>query len=248
MPPSGKTKTDSRAAHQNRLLATLPAKNLQVFLENCERITLARAEVLCELGERIRHVYFPIDSCISLMALVDDRASLEVGIIGHEGMLGTSLILGLNISPLHAVIQGPGICLRMTAAAFCRQCTRSTVLRERIHQYVCVLMSQLAQTAACTRHHVIETRLAHRLLLTRDRARANHFSLTHELLAYVLGVRRVGITQAASSLQDRGLIAYRRGEIIILDGAGLERATCDCYQNGNAMYDRALGAPDRSLS
>ena len=245
---SGRTKTATRSAPQNGLLAALPPKQLRVFLEHCDSIVLAKAEVLCEPGERIRHVYFPVESFISLVTMTDEGAQLEVGIIGHEGMLGTSLLLGVNIAPLHAVVHCPGLCLRMSAAAFERQCIQSGALHERINQYVAVVMKQLAQTAACTRHHVIETRLAHRLLLTRDRVRSNHFAMTHELLANALGVRRVGITEAAGSLQNRGLIDYRRGKVIVRDGAGLEKAACDCYRSGNEIYDSVLGAPDRSLA
>jgi len=241
-------KAAARRVAQNDLLAALPARNLKGFLELCERVTLSKGEVLCESGERIRHVYFPIDSFISLVTMTDDGAQLEVGIIGHEGMLGTSLLLGVNVAPLHAVVQGPGLCLRMTAVAFERQCAQNNAMRDRINQYVAVVMKQLAQTAACSRHHVIETRLAHRLLLTRDRVRSNYFSMTHELLANALGVRRVGITQAAGALQDRGLIDYRRGKVTVRDGAGLEKAACDCYRSGNEMYDSVLGAPDRSLA
>ena len=244
---SGRTKAATRAPH-NDLLAALPSKHLRTFLDQCERSVLLKAQVLCQPGERIRHVYFPIDSFISLVTMADDGSQLEVGLIGHEGMLGTSLLLGVNIAPLHAVVQGPGLCLRMTAVAFERQCGQSSTLRERINQYVAVVMKQLAQTAACTRHHIIETRLAHRLLQTRDRVRSNRFSVTHELLANALGVRRVGITQAAGALQSRGLIDYRRGKVLVLDGAGLEQAACPCYTSGNEMYDSMLGIPDRSLT
>jgi len=225
----------------NRLLAALPDRSRRHILASCDRVDLTFAAVLCESGERIRHVYFPIGSVISLVATLEDGARLEVGIVGDEGMLGTSLILGVNISPQHAVVQGAGAAMRMSTADFRRHCNESTALRQGLNRYVYVLMSQLAQTAACTRYHIVEARLARWLLMTRDRVHSDRFRLTHEFLAYMLGVRRVGVTQAASSLQERSLIDYSRGEIVILDGAGLEKASCGCYREGNKIYERALG-------
>ncbi len=168
---------------------------------------------------------------------------MEVGIVGDEGMLGTSLILGVRRSPQHAVVQGAGAAMRMTAPAFPRVLDTDDVLRRTLQRYVCVLMRQLAQTTACKHFHLVEKRLAGWLLSTRDRAHSNQFRLTHEFLAYMLGVRRVGITRAAGSLQAGGLINYARGQIEILDVAGLERATCRCYSDGRAMYERTLGSP-----
>lgn len=234
-------KVSKHAAPTNRLLAALTDRNRQQFLASCDHVELGFAEVLCESGERIRHVYFPIDSFISLVTELDDGARLEVGIVGDEGMLGTSLILGVNISPQHALVQGAGAALRMSAAVFRGHCKQNMALRQGLHHYVNVLMSQLAQTAACTHYHVVEARLARWLLLTRDRAHCDQFRLTHEFLAYMLGVRRVGITEAAGSLQARGLINYSRGEITILNGTGLEKVSCRCYQQGKEMYEQTLG-------
>jgi len=234
-------KTSKIATPANRLLAALPLRNRQSFLADCDRVELGFADVLCESGEPLRHVYFPLDSFISLVTELEDGARLEVGIIGDEGMLGVSLALGVNTSPQHAMVQGAGPALRMTAGAFRRQYNDSAALREGLHRYIYVLVGQLAQTAACTRYHVVEARLARWLLMTRDRAHSSQFHLTHEFLAYMLGVRRVGITQAASSLQERGLIRYSRGEIFILDGAGMEKVSCGCYRQAIEMYERTLG-------
>jgi CRP-like cAMP-binding protein len=225
----------------NRLIASLASPGRLKFLASCEPVELRFAEVLCESGEQIRHVYFPTASFISLVTALDERSRLEVGIVGDEGMLGASLILGVQVSPQHALVQGAGPALRMSAADFNRHCAQSAVLRDTLKRYVHVLMSQLAQTAACTHFHGIELRLARWLLLTRDRAHSNKFRLTQEFMAYMLGVRRVGITQAASMLQARGLIDYRRGEIVIRDVARLEKASCDCYQQGNDMYEQTMG-------
>jgi hypothetical protein len=159
-------------------------------------------------------------------------------------MLGTSLILGVNVSPLHAVVQGAGPAWRMSAAAFHAEFERSAALRQSLKRYVYVLMNQLAQTAICTRYHVVGARLARWLLMTRDRAHSNHFFLTHEFLAYMLGVRRVGLTTAARQLEGRGVIDYSRGKITILDERALEAAACQCYRQSNAVYEEIL-APRR---
>lgn len=235
--------TSKHIAGENRLLAALPQRSRQQFLASCDQVELRFADVVCELGAKIRHVYFPTESFISLVTALDDDARLEVGIVGDEGMLGTSLILGVSRSPQHALVQGAGAALRMNAATFARHCGRDAELRQRLSRYVHVLMRQLAQTAACTSYHLIEARLARWLLMSRDRAHGDRFHLTHEFLAYMLGVRRVGVTNAASSLQARGLIDYSRGAITILDSAGLEKASCTCYREGNRMYAQTLGAP-----
>lgn len=187
-------------------------------------------------------MYFPTESFISLVTALDDGARLEVGIVGDEGMLGTSLILGVNSSPQHALVQGAGAALRMSAATFARHYRQDAELRQRLSRYVYVLMRQLAQTAACASYHLVAARLARWLLMSRDRAHRDQFHLTHEFLAYMLGVRRAGVTYAASSLQEQGLIDYSRGAITILDSAGLEKASCACYRGGNEMYERALGS------
>lgn len=233
----------------NRLLANLPPRSRTNFLAGCELVELKLDDVLCEPGHAIRHVLFPLDSFIPLVTRLDDGACLEVGIVGNEGMVGMWLILGIKVSTQHAQVQGAGSCLRMSAATFSRHCREDLPLRHGFDRYVHVLMDQLALTAACTHYHVIEKRLARWLLRTRDCAHSDRFHLTHEFLASMLGVRRVGITEAAVSLHARHLIDYRRGELVILDGAGLEKAACRCYAQAKNIYEQTLGAtPHRSSS
>jgi CRP-like cAMP-binding protein len=225
---------------ENLLLAALPRAERQRFLADCDHVALTLNDILAEAGEQIRQVYFPISGFISQMVTLDNGAKLEVGIIGNEGMLGSSLALGVSVSPQHAIVQGKGTALRMSVAAFRRHCQHSAKLRERLAHYIYVSMRQLAQLSACTRYHQVEARLARRLLMSRDCVGANELHLTHEFLASTLGVRRVGITQAARALQARGLIRYSRGDIAILDGAGLETRACECYMRGNQIYEQAF--------
>jgi len=220
----------------NQLLATLPDREHRRIEADCILVELEFAQILSEPGEPIRHVYFPTESFISLTKPLKEPSALEVGLIGDEGMLGVSLILGVDTSPLHAVVQGEGLALRMNVAPFLRELARSPALERRLKRYLYVLMSQIAQSAACTRYHVVEARLARWLLMTQDRAHSNAFYVTHVFLAYMLGVRRVGVTKAATALQDRELICYTRGNVTILDRKGLEAAACECYAADKVSY------------
>lgn len=232
----------NHAPAANRLLVALPFKERQRFLAGCEPVNLALAEVLAEPGEPIRYVYFPTESFISLTTSTDRCTGLEVGLIGYDGMLGISLILGVEVSPLHALVQGAGQALRMDAASFSRELGLSPTLQRLLNRYLYMMMAQLAQTVACNRFHAIEERLARWLLMMHDRAHSDNFHVTHKLLANMLGVRREGITTAATSLHNRDLIAYRRGNVTILDRRGLESASCECYEADKTTCARMMGA------
>jgi CRP-like cAMP-binding protein len=213
----------------NRLLAALPRADYQRLLAGLERVTLTYGQVLYEPGERVRHVYFPADAHVSLLVAAEGGKALEVALVGREGMIGMALALGMDKSPVRARVQGTGTALRMAASAFREAVAGCPALQVEVHRYAYAKLAQARQTAACNRFHLVEARLARWLLMTRDRVRMDHFHLTHEFLADTLGVRRVGVTNAATELQRRKLIRYRRGEIRVLDHKGLEAAACSCY-------------------
>jgi CRP-like cAMP-binding protein len=229
------------ALAENHLIALLPRRDRVSLLAACEPVRLELGTVLCEPGEPTRHVYFPKDCFISLVTATEGEPGLEVGMVGREGMLGAQLALGVSAIPLHALVQGAGRAWRIAAAPFRHALSDSKALQLSLNRYVYVLMAQFAASAACTRFHRVEPRLARWLLMTQDRAHSDSFHLTHELLAHMLGVRRVGITGAACDLQRLGLIRYRRGAITVLDRAGLEAAACSCYAADRRAYDATLG-------
>jgi CRP-like cAMP-binding protein len=224
-----------RTTVSNSLLAALPRGKSQAGLE---LVTLTFGDVLLQPGEPISHVFFPDNSVVSLLTEEGKRA-VEVGLVGNEGMVGIPLALGVDISPVRAVVQGTGTALRMKKSRFLRQLRSYPALRNWLLRYSHALMAQVTQISACNRLHHVEARLARWLLMTRDRLRSNEFKLTHEFLGHTLGVRRVGITQAAGDLQRRKLITYTRGHIRILDAKGLEAASCRCYQVVKALYERS---------
>ncbi len=229
-----------RAPAVNHLLEALPKSDLRRMLARCETVELVFADVLSTPWQQLGYVYFPTRGFISLIMPIDGPASLEVGLVGDEGMFGVPLALGVDVSPVRAVVQGAGSALRMDAGSFRGELGRSPALQRKIAHYAFVRYTQLAQTAACTRFHVVEARLARWLLMTQDRAHATAFHVTQEFLALMLGVRRVGVTKAASSLQQRSLIRYRRGNITVLDRRGLKAASCGCYAADRDSYARIL--------
>lgn len=227
----GKFADLARADVPNRLLAVLPARDYERLRGGLEPVTLTYGEVLHEPGQQMRHVYFPGDCVVSLLTVVEGHRALEVGLVGREGMVGSRLALGITQSSVRALVQGTGSAVRMGAARFMKVFRESPALQRTLLQFTDTLMNQLSQTAACNCFHVVEERLARWLLMTRERLPTAEFHLTHEFLADMLGVRRVGVTTAASSLQRQKLIRYRRGNIRILDQKGLEAAACACYQH-----------------
>lgn len=221
----------------NRVLAAIPSKDFG-RLDQLEPVLLRFGQVLYEAGGRIRHVYFPIDCLISLLTAVDKRRTLEVGMVGNEGMTGMPFILGMGVSGVRALVQGGGRALRMPAASFRIEFDRNQPLRQALFRYTYALMAQISQTAACNRFHEAEARLARWLLMTRERVGSDEFRLTHEFLAHMLGLRREGVTEAATALKRRGLIDYRRGKIQILDAKRLKASACSCYQIIRTVYER----------
>lgn len=214
----------------NRLLAALTRAEYLRLQPYLETVSLDFGQVLYEADAPIAHVYFPNDSLVSLLTLVDAHSALEVGMVGPEGMVGTALALGAGVSPVRALVQGAGLALRMKAAPFMQRFRQGLSLQREVLAYTQFLMSQIAQTAACNRFHIIDARLARWLLMTRDRVGANHFFLTQDFLSNMLGVRRVGVTHAAHALRQQRLIDYSRGHIEITNGRGLEAVACSCYE------------------
>lgn len=214
----------------NRLLSSLPEDEHSQLMQLGEIVRVGLGEVLYEPGHSIAYVYFPADGLISLLAVAEGRMTLEVGAVGREGMIGASIVLGREMAQVRAVVQRAGRVLRIEAAAFCAAYARMAALQRLLQRYTDTLLAQAIQIAVCSRFHVLEARLARSLLITRDRLQSDKFHLTHEFLAHALGVRRVGVTKAASALQQQKLISYSRGNIEILDAAGLEAASCRCYE------------------
>jgi len=223
--------TDIDAVPCNQLLAALPAGALHALLRDglLDRVSLDAGSALHEQGGRIDQVYFPDDVVISFMAVASQRMTLEVGLVGDEGVAGIAVALGSMVSPVHAVVRRGGMALRMPADAFRLALGRHPELAQAVARHAHGLLVQANQAAFCSHFHLLEARLARSLLMMRDRVQSNALHLTHEILGLALGVRRVGITKAATSLQQRGLISYSRGEIRILDRQGLEVASCGCY-------------------
>lgn len=221
--------TALRAPPTNLLLESLPKDEYRLLLPKLERFPLVFGEVIYEPGDLIRHIYFPTSGIISLLAAVEDRATLEVGIVGREGMVGLPVFMGVKTSRDTAVVQGGGAALRMKATAFRQECENGSSLPRLLRRYTHSRLTQMSQGAACNRYHSIDARLARWLLMTRDRMGTDKFQLTQEFLSNMLGVRREGVNKAAGDLQKQQLISYNRGTLTTLDQAGLEAAACRCY-------------------
>ena len=234
-----KTKT-LPAPPTNRLLAALPKAEYQRLLPKLEPFPLVFGEVIYEPGDLIRNVYFPTSGIISLLAEVEDRATLEVGIVGREGMVGLPAFMGVKTSGNRAVVQGVGAAMRMKANAFRSECENGGSMPRLLRRYSHSRLTQIAQGAACNRFHPIDARLARWLLMTRDRMGADQFRVTQEFLSNMLGVRREGVTKAAGALQQQDLISYSRGNLLILDRVGLKAVACHCYGIIRAEYDTFL--------
>lgn len=232
----------------NQILNLLLDKNRIQFINHCDVVALNLNEVIANPGSVIEYVYFPIEGIISWEKKIPDNPSLVIALIGNEGVLFPNVILGENSTPCRAVVQQAGYALRIAAADFIHQVEHDSALRQLLKRYIFVIYSQLLQTASCNLFHVLETRLAKLLLAFQDRSQLDELHVTQELLAQMLGVRRVGVTKAAGSLQRQNLISYSRGNVIIHNRKGLKTASCLCYQTDNDTYAQFLKAPESTLT
>jgi CRP-like cAMP-binding protein len=226
--------------HQNHLLDALPAADYERLTAHAELVPLKLGDVLYEPGTKLRHVYFPTTAIVSLLYVMEDGASAEIAIVGNEGILGISLFMGGETTPSRAVVQSAGHAYRLRAQLLKDEFGRFGPMMHLLLRYTQALITQMSQTAVCNRHHSIDQQLCRWLLLSLDRLSSNELSMTQELIANMLGVRREGVTESAGKLQDAGLIRYRRGKITVLDRPGLEDRCCECYQVVKAEFDRLL--------
>jgi len=219
-----------RAPPANRLLAALPSKEYQRLLPELEPVSLAFGKIVYSPGDTMRHVYFPNDSIVSLLAAEDHHASLEVGMIGNEGMTGISVFMGVNTSRTLALVQGAGTASRMKAATLRKESDSLGSFHRLLHRYTHSLLTQMSLSSACNRFHALDGRLARWLLMTHDRIGTDEFRLTQDFMSNMLGVRREGVNKVAGELQRNKLISYSRGHMVILNRTGLEEISCTCYQ------------------
>jgi CRP-like cAMP-binding protein len=226
----------------NQLLDELPASVRERIIRRGERVPLAIGAILCEPGQPFEHAFFPLSAFISLVARVEGHAPLEMGLIGNEGMLGATLALGVPLAPSRGMVQGEGEALRLPAKLLQEELRQAPALVKTLSGYLYVLVTQQIQATVCTRFHEVEARLSRWLLMTHDRVHANHFHLTHQFLADMLGVQRSAVTIAAGGLQARGIIHYTRGEITVLDRPALEAAACECYAAMARDYAQIFGS------
>jgi len=233
-------KLQNERARANTILNGLSESQLDQLLPRMKSVELQLGYVLYEPEQVIDYVYFPLAGVISLLAVFQDGASVEAGLIGAEGMLGTPVVLGAEISPHEALVQVSGQAMRITARDLTAEVEKDRSLLNGMLRYTNMIFIQVVQTAACNRLHTIEQRLARWLLLSHDRAKRDDFTLTQEFMARMLGVRRAGVSVAANNLKQSGAIDYRRGNVIIVDRKGLEQTCCECYETVKQEYDRYL--------
>jgi CRP-like cAMP-binding protein len=227
-------------ARRNHLLAALPNEELQRWLPLLEPIDLPLGMVLYESGRILSHVYFPTTAIVSLLFVLEDGHSAEIAVVGSEGIVGISLFMGGESTPSRAVVQSGGRGYRLSSKAIKESFNRNGLVMHLMLRYTQALITQMAQTAVCNRHHTLDKQLCRWLLLSLDRLQGNKLVMTQELIANMLGVRREGVTEAALKLQAAGLIQYARGHITVLDRPGLEDRTCECYAVVKKEYDRLL--------
>lgn len=230
-----------RGPTQNHLLAALPAAELERIAPQLELVPMLLGDVLCESGGQLQHVYFPTTAIVSLQYTTEDGASVEIAGVGNEGLLGVSLFLGGNSTPHCATVQTGGSGYRLKAHLLMEEFNRAGPMMRLLLRYTQALMTQMSQTAVCNRHHSVEQQLCRWLLATLDRLPSTELTMTQELIASMIGVRREGITAAAGHLQQAQCIRYRRGHITVLDRQGLESRVCECYGVVKKEYDRLLG-------
>lgn len=227
---------------QNHLLAALPATDFERLQPHLKLIPLPLGEALYEPGIVLRYLYFPTNSIVSLLYVMADGASAEIAVVGNEGVIGVSLFMGGETTPSRAVVQSAGHAYRLPGQVLKEEFTRGGEMQHLLLRYTQALLTQMAQTAVCNRHHSLDQQLCRWLLLSLDRLPTNELVMTQELIANMLGVRREGVTEAAGNLQEAGLIQYSRGRITVLDRPGLEARTCECYAVVKRECDRLLPA------
>jgi len=225
---------------QNHLLRALPAAESERLFPHLELVPMPLGNVLYESGTTLRHVYFPTTSIVSLLYVMEDGASAEIAVVGNEGMVGVALFMGGETTPSRALVQSAGHAYRLKGQILKEEFQRAAALQHLLLRYTQALLTQMAQTAVCNRHHSVDQQLCRWLLLSLDRLPSNKLSMTQELIANMLGVRREGVTEAAGKLQTDGLIRYSRGHITVLDRPGLQRQCCECYQVVKTEFDRLL--------
>ena len=235
--------THTPEPRSNHLLAALPAAEWERWLPQLEQVEMPLGQVLYESGATLSHVYFPLTAIVSLLYVMENGASAEIAVVGNEGIVGISLFMGGESTPSRAVVQSAGHGFRLNAQTMKDEFNRAGPVLHLLLRYTQALITQMAQTAVCNRHHSLDQQLCRWLLLSLDRLQGNDLVMTQELIANMLGVRREGVTEAALSLQKVGLIRYARGHISVLDRAGLEQRTCECYEVVKKEYDRLL--PER---